>query len=311
MLPSRLSRLSGRSPLHRHNLTYPLQPAAQGSGYVAQGWGWGTYILPYIDQANLYNTIQPGTNQTLCDNATDVPSYLSASAAASIQAIQRMALPAYSCPSATDPDQIPTRGSVGAGNGNSCGSGAIGDTQTPTVHGKSNYRAIAGWNWEGMDTTAELPSFGAPAGNNTNAGTHGMFGDGTVWISKLANITDGTSSTFGFGECYHKHTSNYAQCVYKSYSAANPATNSGDYVGSHWFGSSADQRQSVAVGLLVPPPTTLTINGASINAFASQHVGGAHFLAADGHVVFVSQNVDQTLLSNLGQIDDGTVANLP
>src|SRR5271156_6169116 len=29
-----------------------------------QGWGWGCYLLPYLDQGNLYNLIQPGTIQT-------------------------------------------------------------------------------------------------------------------------------------------------------------------------------------------------------------------------------------------------------
>jgi len=287
-----------------NNLTFPL---TQVSGaYIAQGWGWGTYILPYLEQANLYNTIQPGTNQTLCDNATDVPSTLLPATAAAIQAAERMVLAAYVCPTANDPDLIPTRGTVGAGNGNTC-PGSVGATASPTYHAKSNYRGICGLNYDGIDITADAGAVGYAGAYNANLGTHGVFGDGTQFVMTIGNITDGTSNTFAIGECYYKHTSNYAPCSFHSGSA----TATGDYPGSVWFGLAGDVRQSATVGCLLPAPTSYTINGLGVNSFASQHVGGAHFLAADGHVVFVSQNVDQTMLSYLGQTDDGNVASLP
>ena len=111
----------------------------------------------------------------------------------------------------------------------------------------------------------------------------------------IGNITDGGSNTLAIGECYNKHTWNSLNptgcaCTYKSGTAATGVL---DYAGANWFGIALDERQSAVVGCLLPPPTTTTINGLSINTWASQHPGGANFLSADGHVVFVSQNIDQ------------------
>src|SRR5690242_14448588 len=53
-------------------------PAASGLGCsaifntspYAQGWGWSVYLLPNLDQANLYNALNVGGYQAVCDNAT-------------------------------------------------------------------------------------------------------------------------------------------------------------------------------------------------------------------------------------------------
>jgi prepilin-type processing-associated H-X9-DG protein len=39
--------------------------------------------------------------------------------------------------------------------------------------------------------------------------------------------------------------------------------------------------------------------------FKSLHVGGAHFLFCDGHVQFLSQNIDHTIYQMLGDRWDG------
>ena len=39
--------------------------------------------------------------------------------------------------------------------------------------------------------------------------------------------------------------------------------------------------------------------------FKSMHEGGAHFLMADGHVVFISENIDYSLYQMLGDRADG------
>ena len=41
--------------------------------------------------------------------------------------------------------------------------------------------------------------------------------------------------------------------------------------------------------------------------FSSAHVGGLHFILADGSVHFMSENIDYNTFRNLGQISDGQV----
>ena len=289
--------LSGSSSYTSVNST----PTLYSGNYTGQGWGWGTYILRYLDQANLYIQIQPGATQTACDDTTNLPSGIPSSAWNAIVTIERTVLSAYVCPTATDPDLIPTRGATGQGN-NCPSTGA-----TPTLHAKSNYRGVCGLNYDGVNTPADSVANGFNGAYATNTNTHGMFGDAMEYVMTIAKVTDGTSNTFTIGEYYYKHTSNFSLCSFHS----GTVTTSGDYSGANWFGIAPDQRQIAAVGCLLPAPTTYTINGLGVNTFASQHVGGAHFLAADEHVVFVSQNVDQTLLSYLGQTDDGFAATLP
>ena len=39
--------------------------------------------------------------------------------------------------------------------------------------------------------------------------------------------------------------------------------------------------------------------------FSSEHAGGAHFILADGHAKFVSENVDLTVFRAIGTRDGG------
>lgn len=298
-------------------------PAGNGGGCStinntaqrAQGWGWGCYLLPYIDQANLYNQIQPGVFQTVCDS----PSAPADSLTVGNPAFERVVLTAFICPSAPDPNLITTRASLGT-NG-VCTPGDF----TGTYHAKSNYRGVCGVNFFGINTNTKnstndgvgVDSLGNGNGYDPlhiNGGTKGFFGDGTQYVTRMRDIVDGSTCSLAIGETYNKHTwnsttnPNGCACVYTSGTAATGVL---DYTGSNWFGIAADTRQTAVVGAIAPPPTTFLINGLSINAWASMHVGGAHFLVSDGSVLFVSQNVDDLTLSYLGQINDGNVAQVP
>ena len=241
----------------------------------AQGWGWGTYILPYADQANLYTALNPGVRQTVCDNPTGSANNL----AVGDPELQRTLIPIYMCPSAADPNLNPTRD-------------ATTSPHSPSAHAKSNYRGVAGLNYYGRDTTANASS--------TNTGLQGMFGDGTQFVTRIRDISDGTSNTFAVGEAYRRDLdSNFQAFV------------AGEYTGSKWHGISPDDTQGCVVGILQLPPSAYGVNGTPRNSFTSMHVGGAHFLLTDGSVRFFSQNADQTALSRAGTISDGAVVDLP
>jgi prepilin-type N-terminal cleavage/methylation domain-containing protein len=71
-------------------------PPATPSTVVAQGWGWGTFILPYIDQTNIYNAMNVGAQQLVCD----VPLPPADNLAVGNPASGRYVVPIFICPSA-------------------------------------------------------------------------------------------------------------------------------------------------------------------------------------------------------------------
>jgi hypothetical protein len=70
---------------------------------LEHGWGWQTYLLPMVDQAPLYNIINPQGQPLPPSNAVlgGVPNVL------------RTVLPVYLCPSSTLPGENPDRANYG------------------------------------------------------------------------------------------------------------------------------------------------------------------------------------------------------
>ncbi|WP_010588060.1 DUF1559 domain-containing protein [Schlesneria paludicola] len=246
---------------------------------TGQGWGWGVFVLPYLDQANLYNQLNVGQNQAVCDNGGP---------ANGNAVLQRTKIAAYICPSASDPDLNPTRDATTTPN-------------SPSAHAKSNYRAIAGVNFYGLETrTGQTPLVYSGVSVDP-LGLKGMFGDAAMMgCVGIRDITDGTSTTLAVGECFRIDKDSNLQAFDGTL---------GEKVGGMWIGCPADTFQSAVVGLLLPS-ANFQVNGTSINAYNSRHTGGGQFLNGDGSVRFISQNSDASILSRMGTISDGVVANL-
>lgn len=227
-------------------------------------WGWMVYILPYMDQAPLYQQLGAGSlNKAVCDQSTiGSPQDTMGS-----PDLQDTVINAYICPSATDPNVSNTnRGH----------------------HGKSNYSGVAGVDWTGVTDASDTP---------LPPGLKGTFGDGRVIVVRLRDYTDGASNTAIVGEKFsNRDTSGNA------IQSQHPA-----YYGGIWAGITPDTRAAMTVGQLGLTGTSYAVNGGSINAFASQHVGGAQFLFGDGRVRFISENTDQDTLSAVGVMNDGVV----
>lgn len=244
----------------------PLTVAAR-----AQGWGWGAYLLPFMDQGNLYQALGVGSKQTVCDNATGA----AADPAVGSATLERTVLGIFICPSATDPEIHQTRDASTTPN-------------NPSMHAKSNYRGVAGVNFNGKEMNP----------GNVNYGLQGVFGNAVMFPpTRMQDALDGSSNTFAIGEAYRRDLNT----DFINFTA-------GEYVGARWFGIAADDRQTAVIGQLAASPSTFSMNGASINAFASRHAGGGQFLLVDGSVRFISDNADQNTLSRIGTMNDGKIA---
>ena len=153
-----------------------------------------------------------------------------------------------------------------------------------SAHAKSNYAGVAGVDWSGVNP----------------AGLKGMFVDATKATIRIRDFVDGTSNTLAVGEKFRRDLDT-------NLTVQGP----GEYHGAMWVGLAPDSRVANAVGQLALTGSSFSVNGGSINAFASKHVGGAQFLLADGSVRFLSENAHQDTLSRLGTLNDGQVVEVP
>jgi prepilin-type N-terminal cleavage/methylation domain-containing protein len=133
-----------------------LPPGSTYNGTASTGWAWGTFLLPFLDQAPLYNQLNMlrPFDQT---NSVEL-------------SLVRTVLPVYNCPS--DPWRTPQQGPYPV---------YMNGSTTGVYIGKSNYRAVYTGNGEAN---------GCPTGDgggmffsNSNVGVRDVY-DGTsnTWM---------------------------------------------------------------------------------------------------------------------------------
>jgi len=236
--------------------------------------GWGTFILPYVDQAALSNSIAARLN------AIQSVGWEQDFGSGGMVPLAKSIVSVYLCPSDTG--------------------GSINKNMPCWINNgrdyiaKSNYVACAGDSY----SPADLPS----ATDSRLIGTTGVFGICTK--TKMRDITDGSSNTFLIGE------RGSTTCV--------PIPD--DRAASIWIGIRVDSgaqwnHHDVATVIfrdpynpgVVNPETILNARiGRKCGAFSSPHVGGVHFVLADGSVRFISENIDYVNLApNLARMNDG------
>lgn len=247
-----------------------------------------TMMLPYFDQANLsnlYNPSLPWEQQTA--------------------AVARTVIPMFVCPSnvGANPYQLPALGALGI---------PAGDTFGITTYVMSRGSNV-GWCGSSNHTSAVKGMF------DLNKG------------SRMRDITDGSSNTIAMGEA--ATGPQFLLCEGQGCGSGTATTNEAaqawiipqpgntDYkpatgpIGSV-FGSTADRiNKPFTTESFIDVPgmndCTFAAGGDATGNFRSQHVGGCHFLFADGSVHFISENVDLNLYQALSTIQGGEVATLP
>ncbi len=265
-----------------HNTFPPGHVSALGNPSAAShlagtvGYAWSTFILPFMDQAPLYNTLDVG------NGATWVPIHDSDAAGQSTAVVPAAAkpaaitvLPAFICPSDASGERNPAYGN----------------------NSKSNYPAVFGATTSSADTGTDA------AAADLNSGTaYGMFGYNSKTL--IRDITDGTSNTFMVGE-RHATTSG----VPNTNTGAIWLAPIANYTPASGIAPTTagipGNRSGVAV--LGSVNSTLRLNVTTAGSFASIHEGGSHFLMADGAVRFVGENVESNTLERLAQKADNQV----
>ncbi len=127
-----------------------------------------------------------------------------------------------------------------------------------------------------------------PTGTAPVSAAGQCVGNGSVFHNsrvKMRDFTDGTSNTVFVGERKTKATDDW-------WSTWAGMVAGGEEAGQRVLGS-MDHRPNHPAS--------------HFDDFSSPHVGGAQFLMADGHVRFVSENIDTALYKALGTIQGGEV----
>lgn len=246
-------------------------PASNGITTEKGIWSWGVFILPYLEQAPMYNLLQPGT--------ISLDANLAAGGAQLLALTTPLA--AFQCASDTGPALNDfNRAYAPAGNAtwaNDLGTYDRRATSNGTDRipiAKSNYVAISDSNDSG--TPCWLPTaYGPPlgiVGANSNKG--------------IRDITDGASNTLIIGE--------------RAFILKGLAIGAGNALG---FGMTSDNgaaymgsyaRSALAIHGIPYWGINQVVSNPShqTRSFSSNHTGGVQFLMGDGAVRFISDNID-------------------
>jgi prepilin-type N-terminal cleavage/methylation domain-containing protein/prepilin-type processing-associated H-X9-DG protein len=277
-------------------------------------WGWGVYLLPYLEQGNLYDRLnsraasnvppaflvfRSGTHANVdtydsTTSTTNPTAVVNANTGSDIpgQGVATQTLSVFNCPS----DTLPSHEDNG--------------------FAKSNYLGCMGSNYGG--NAPNMPNAfpwdtGVQGGQSPNQlgqnyqgrsmnGVFSMDGNNTeTFMWGFRDITDGTSNTIAIGEV--------------SISEHVTETNVGDTRFPIWAGSNGFCCAMRRIGgALRMANSQFYINrrvgDASDQSFGSRHKGGAQFVFVDGSVHFISENISTDIYSYLAGRNDGNVASV-
>jgi len=270
--------------LHNYESTYNILPHALWGGGPGQplqdnGFGWLVSILPQIEQANLFQRINPQGQPGIFNAAMIAQFYPGAAIIPGGDTV----LPAYLCPSSAMPQVVPATWTVPGAPG-----GAIPARTIEAVgYATTSYKAAGGSN---------SGDFGMMHKNGEGGGT------------RFRDVTDGLSNTIMAAESTYCSTDTGS--ANRLLGTVAP-TQFRDW--PIWIGTGNQSDEAVRINGRFNSPINARTNFNRMfqainddNAF-SYHVGGAQFVLGDGSVRFISENIDTRNYDWLHDKRDGQV----
>lgn len=237
------------------------------------GTSWMLQILPFVDQANVYNQWNFNTN-VMGNRAvaeTDIPIFYCPTRRSKVRKVDQK-LQLDETPGSTTITNPFQKGGNDYGGCKGSGNG-FGDGFSGTGHESLGVGASSEWM-------------------GTFSGGHlGIFYPNSD--TQIRDVKDGTTNTLMTGEM-QRLRGNDASLSLDGWAAGGVA----NIFDTDTAGSSSENGSGNNRG----------INGGQYEAPGSDHVGGAHFGMADGSVRFISENIDNTTFNRIGTADGNKVA---
>lgn len=244
--------------IHNYAETHGVLPP----GYIRQrgsdsnnfgNWSWGTYLLPFVDQASLYNQLNPG-NVRMVDAINPSDPVHGDSGTRLLRLMQKPVV-IFRCPSDVGPD---VNKNVG------------GDREVRDAGSQNRNTAIS--NYVAVNRSHE-----------TTRGAGGVQGGPFYQNSKvkIRDLTDGTSNQLLLGERIWKKVA--------TVSTNNPWA--GNVFGAAGTRQAHNGGVASVMGC-GKRKLNCPENNECRRGFLSTHEGGVHFLMGDGAVRFISENID-------------------
>jgi prepilin-type N-terminal cleavage/methylation domain-containing protein/prepilin-type processing-associated H-X9-DG protein len=279
--------------MHNYHETYGEFPNNYDSSrdfratlrHEGSGVSWITMMLPFIDQAPMYEQLQiTGLFENSQQNNGSGFGYDHPT----VRALAKTVLPGFLCPS--NPQAAVFSGSMNRSNANGFGHGC----SRGYLGARTDYVGNMGFIWTGWKDCRDMGGNGAKWVNDEWSGTlHDTYDQqnrygGCFWLrggASTADIVDGTSNTVAVFENHQ-----WAFTI----DFPSERNNSGMWI-SPFSAVDAQHGKINSHG-----DSQLWHGGGNHNGngdcrcggWQSTHSGGAHCLLADGSVRFVSENID-------------------
>ena len=283
-------------------------------GEAEEGAHWTAFILPYIEQDNMYKALSFGSNDFATASPMSNPSITSASNIERNIAACGTFIKTYRCPATTAPDRVLDA---------SCYAPPWFAYRVP-----ANYLAVVtglqphdfkpswGWGaWPGV-AGAKHPSEldGIWTLRPRGSGSANRVRNGGMTTHAFLAVTDGLSNTLMVGEA----EPDIQPGGWLTQEDGNAGRKDHWYVGGddmdNWEGTDwSEFGGSTAVRINFPKPAGANPGGTDANwgayevSFGSRHSGGANFAFGDGSVKFMRDSISPQTLSALGTRATGEV----
>ncbi len=305
MIVSRLLVSSGSTTLQTNDPSEGIDPSSAGINAL-HGDSWMLHVLPFMDYADVYQAYSE-CDGNVYDHAFPPQIYVQECPLVVTNPPVLTDIPAFYCPSrrsTMEPlkfnntyriDVTATKG--GNDYGGCAGSGIIINDGAESTYGNGSVLRPV---FTLTPAQAALPANSFYAQNGQNMGM--LFVNSAI---RVTDVTDGTSNVLMVGEM-----ARFRRTAGAAGGALDARRTSSD--GWAWGGASTLFTTSPTPSTL-PPSNTPSLNrargginkGDHYSSPASEHSGLAQFCLGDGSVRSLSQNINDGILANLGNISSG------
>jgi prepilin-type N-terminal cleavage/methylation domain-containing protein/prepilin-type processing-associated H-X9-DG protein len=262
-----------------------------------RNWGWGTAVLPFIEQDNIWKGL-----------SADTTNFMIFVPGGTLNRANNLA--------GSNADSNNTAGCVNMNAGGGLAGSVINTficpsdimpNQNPSGYGKTNYLACMGSDVG----NGNYANWTVPNGSSENGILTQANDNNYTWAYNMSAVTDGTSNTVVLGEACGQ---TLQASLYFTGNPNNFPIWAGGNPNNQGQGRQHNYFRIMDVNYPLNSTNTATESaGATFmdRAFSSKHTGGGNFLLCDGSVRYVTNSVDPATYRAAGTRNGGEALSLP